>query len=147
MSSEILTLVADPNPHELVSPSKLAYRLNRLTALKYEIIPLSDSNIILLKYAGHAKNPVNSVMLLGNGELCTSDGWPYELDRIFIASGDDAKFERFMAGVENSRKGWRGRLHRYWSMAVEILPYLIAATIILHLMDLVGSLINLIRGA
>lgn len=136
MSDKILKIAPDPNPDEVAGPSQLAYRLNRLTAIGYAIEPLGDARIVLLKYHGFGKGVTSPLMLLGRGELCTSDGWPYELDRIFIAAGDDYKFERFIAGIEMAAKGWRGNLRTLLGFAWELLPYLIAPMIGFYLIDL-----------
>jgi hypothetical protein len=58
-------------------------------------------------------------MLLDNGTLATFEGWPYELDRVFVSAGDTVKFDRFITGLRVTQQSWRGRLTKTKELLIE----------------------------
>ena len=110
MSDSILKIAPDPNPFEIEAPSIMAQRLNRLVIEGFDIVPHIDCSLVVLKYPYKIKSVPSPIMLLGNGDLATFEGWPYELDRIFVSAGDGVKFDRFISGILEANQSWRGRL-------------------------------------
>lgn len=139
MNAGILKIASDPNPFAIEAPSIMAQRLNRLLIEGYEVIPYIDCALIVLKYPYRIRHIHSPIMILGNGDLATFEGWPYELDRIFIAAGDGTKFERFMAGIPACSLSWRGRLSKATSIFGE---YLLIATLGLGVFIICDSLIT-----
>lgn len=109
MSAGILKIAPDPDPFAITSPSVMAQRLNRLASEGYEVIPHRESALIMLRFRSKTKGVPSPIMILGNGDLATFEGWPYELDRIFIGAGDGVKFERFIAGVLSCSQSGQNR--------------------------------------
>lgn len=125
MSGSILKIAPDPNPFEIEAPSIMALRLNRLVIEGFEVVPHIDCSLVVLKYPYKIKSVPSPIMLLGNGDLATFEGWPYELDRIFVSAGDAVKFDRFISGILEANQSWRGRLTKTKALVGEY--FLIAA--------------------
>lgn len=103
----------------------MALRLNRLVIEGFEVVPHIDCSLVVLKYPYKIKSVPSPIMLLGNGDLATFEGWPYELDRIFVSAGDAVKFDRFISGILEANQSWRGRLTKTKALVGEY--FLIAA--------------------
>ncbi|MBP7882009.1 MAG: hypothetical protein KAZ68_03195 [Candidatus Methylopumilus sp.] len=119
MKDSILKIAPDPNPFKVDAPCILAQRLNRLVSEGYEVIPHIDCSLVVLKYPTKVKLVPLSIMLLGNGTLATFEGWPYELDRVFVSAGDTVKFDRYIAGIQVAQQSWRSRFTKTKELLVE----------------------------
>jgi hypothetical protein len=137
MRGNILKITPDPNPFGTEIPSTLARRLNRLIAEGYEISPHDDCSLVVLKYPHRIKGITSPIMLLGNGDLATFEGWPYELDRIFVPAGDRHKFDRFIAGVLLTNRSWSVRMTQWLKLLGEFAVTVAMVVVLYFAADLV----------